>query len=149
MNKAKSSWQESIGKWKFFEYLGPKYKMRTLKRTSCSCIVKFIYSDLPNNCAANLINFLGKKHQHNLIRTYTIINFWDFFLQNLIFTYVNENKFNLHSLISRRWVARNLTVWRTHTRTSIIDPHALPHRTSIFDDRTRTRTRTFSKTLNR
>ena len=47
----------------------------------------------------------------------------------------------------RRWVARNLTVWRTHTRTSIIDPHALPHRTLIFDDRTRTRTRTFSKTL--
>ena len=33
------------------------------------------YSDLPNNCAANVINFLGKKHLHNLIRTYTFINF--------------------------------------------------------------------------
>ena len=44
----------------------------------------------------------------------------------------------------RRWVARDFAVWRTHTRTSIIDPHALPHRTSIFDDRTRTRTRTFT-----
>ena len=45
----------------------------------------------------------------------------------------------------RRWVARDFAVWRTHTHTSIIDPHALLHRTSIFDDRTRTRTRTFSK----
>ena len=45
----------------------------------------------------------------------------------------------------RCWVARNFAVWRTHTRTSIIDPHALPHRTLIFGDRTRTRTRTFSK----
>ena len=44
--------------------------------------------------------------------------------------------------IIRCWVARNFGVWRTHTRTSIIDPHALPHRTMIFDDRTRTRTRT-------
>ena len=35
--------QGSIGKRKFFEYLDPKYKMRTQKRTSCSCIVKFIY----------------------------------------------------------------------------------------------------------
>ena len=43
----------------------------------------------------------------------------------------------------RCWVARNFTVRRTHTRTSIIVPHAHPHRTSIFDDRTRTRTRTF------
>jgi hypothetical protein len=34
-------------------------------------------------------------------------------------------------------------VWRTHTRTLIIIPHALSHRTSIFDDRTRTRNRTF------
>ena len=46
--------------------------------------------------------------------------------------------------INRRWVARDFAVWRTHIRTSIIDPHALPHRTSIFDDRTRTRTRTFT-----
>ena len=44
-------------------------------------------------------------------------------------------------LKGRRWVARNFAVWHTHTRTSIIDPHALPHRTMIFDDRTRTRTR--------
>ena len=40
----------------------------------------------------------------------------------------------------RRWVARNFTVCRTHTRTSIIVSHALAHRTSIFDNRTRTRT---------
>ena len=33
------------------------------------------YSDLPNNRAANLIIFWGKKHLHNLIRTYTFINF--------------------------------------------------------------------------
>ena len=33
------------------------------------------YSDLPNNCAANLIIFWEKKHLHNLIRTYTFINF--------------------------------------------------------------------------
>ena len=33
------------------------------------------YSDLPNNPAANLIIFWGKKHLHNLIRTYTFINF--------------------------------------------------------------------------
>ena len=41
-------------------------------------MIKSMYSDLPNNHAANLINFLGKKHLHNLIRTYTFINFWDF-----------------------------------------------------------------------
>ena len=46
-------------------------------------------------------------------------------------------------VIVRRWVARYFAVWRTHTRTSMIDPHALPHRTLIFDDRTRTHT--FSK----
>ena len=40
----------------------------------CFC-KKSTYSDLPNNCAANLIYFLGKKHLHNLIRTYTFINF--------------------------------------------------------------------------
>ena len=33
------------------------------------------YSDLPNNRAANLIIFQGKKHLHNLIKTYTFINF--------------------------------------------------------------------------
>ena len=33
------------------------------------------YSDLPNNCAANLIIFWRKKHLHNLIRTYTFISF--------------------------------------------------------------------------
>ena len=33
------------------------------------------YSDLPNNCAANLIIFWGKKHLHSLIRTYTFNNF--------------------------------------------------------------------------
>ena len=33
------------------------------------------YSDLPNNCAANLIIFWDKTHLHNLIRTYTFINF--------------------------------------------------------------------------
>ena len=33
------------------------------------------YSDLPNNRAANLIVFRGNKHLHNLIRTYTFINF--------------------------------------------------------------------------
>ena len=43
----------------------------------------------------------------------------------------------------RRWVARKFTVRRTHTRTLIIATHAHPHRTSYFDDRTRTRT--FSK----
>ena len=40
------------------------------------------YSDLPNNCAANLWE---RKHLHNLIRTYAF-----YFLQNLIFTYINE-----------------------------------------------------------
>ena len=38
-------------------------------------IVFVSYSDLPNNCAANLIIFQEKKHLHNLIRTYTFINF--------------------------------------------------------------------------
>ena len=38
--------------------------------------------------------------------------------------------------ISRRWVARIFTVWRTHFRTFIIVSHALAHRTSIFDNRT-------------
>ena len=33
------------------------------------------YSDLPNNRAANLIIFWEKTHLHNLIRTYTFINF--------------------------------------------------------------------------
>ena len=37
-----------------------------------------LYSDLPNNHAANLIIFLEEKHLHNLIRTYTFINFWYF-----------------------------------------------------------------------
>ena len=41
---------------------------------------------------------------------------------------------------TRCWVARDFTVCRTHTRTSIIFPHALAHPTSIFDDRTSTRT---------
>ena len=45
----------------------------------------------------------------------------------------------------RLWVARNFIVWHMHTRTSIIVLHALAHRTSIFDDRTRTRSCTFSK----
>ena len=53
----------------------------------------------------------------------------------------------IYRVVIRRWVARNFTVWRTHTRTSIIVSHALSHRTSIFDDRTRTRTRTFSKKI--
>ena len=48
---------------------------------------------------------------------------------------------NVHySVINRRWVARKFTVRRTHTRTSKIVSHALAHRTSIFYDRTRTRT---------
>ena len=58
-----------------------------------------------------------------------------------IYTFVPKLECNF----SRCWVARNFAVWRTHTRTSIIDPHALSHRTSIFDDHTRTRTLTFSK----
>ena len=40
--------------------------------------------------------------------------------------------------LTRRWVAKNFTVWRTHTRTLIIVSHALAHRTSFFDNRTRT-----------
>ena len=52
----------------------------------------------------------------------------------------------LHKMLLkiRRWVARNFTVWRTHTRTLIIFSHSLAHRTSFFDDRTHTRTCTFS-----
>ena len=38
-----------------------------------SHMVSFYYSDLPNNCAANLIIFREKKHLHNLIRTYTCL----------------------------------------------------------------------------
>ena len=44
--------------------------------------------------------------------------------------------------IPRCWVARYFTVCRAHTRTSKIVSHALPHRTLIFDDRTRTYTYT-------
>ena len=58
-------------------------------------------------------------------------------------TYLCLNVFIFHSEIHRRWVARIFTVWRTHFRTFIIVSHALAHRTSIFDNRTRTRT--FSK----
>ena len=58
---------------------------------------------------------------------------------------VDFNAKKLMDKKARRWVARYFAVWRTHTRTSMIDPHARPHRTSIFDNRTRTRTRTFSK----
>ena len=49
------------------------------------------YSDLPNNHAAN---YFGKKnHLHNLIWTYVhVYYFLRFFLQNLIFTYINEKK---------------------------------------------------------
>ena len=45
--------------------------------------------------------------------------------------------------LSRRWVARNFRVRRTHSRTSIIVPHALVHAPQVFDNRNRTRTRTF------
>ena len=38
----------------------------------------FKYSDLPNNRAANLIIFREEKRLHNLIRTYTFINFWEY-----------------------------------------------------------------------
>ena len=50
-----------------------------------------IYSDLPNNCAANLILLWGKKHLHNLIRAYTFINFWNFFFK----TWFSPRKKNL------------------------------------------------------
>ena len=46
----------------------------------------------------------------------------------------------LSSRIRRRWVARIFTVWRTHFRTFTIVSHVLAHRTSVFDNRTRTRT---------
>ena len=62
----------------------------------------------------------------------------------LFFTYVIKFEiFPQTCIFTRRWVARKFTVWRTHTRTLIIVSHALAHRTSFFDDRTRTRTRTF------
>ena len=55
----------------------------------------------------------------------------------------SNDKFSYRDMI-RRWVARNFTVWRTHTRTLTFFSHALSHRTSSFGDRTHTRTRTFS-----
>ena len=73
----------------------------------------------------------------------TKMNEWTILQWNVYF--VIKLYYYTHLFITRCWVARNFTVWRTHTRTSIIDPHALPHRTLIFGDRTRTRTRTFSK----
>ena len=58
------------------------------------------YSDLPNNCAANIINFRGKKHLHNLSRTYKFINFWEFSFKTWFSPkYINEKKSFLHSLI--------------------------------------------------
>ena len=54
------------------------------------------YSDLLNNCAANIIIFGGDFHLNTLFKTYTFINFC---LQNLIFTFINEKKSFLHTLI--------------------------------------------------
>ena len=76
-----------------------KYKMNTGKPSSeifdtILCFSKYqvsipIYSDLPNNCAANLNIFWKKFHLHILIKTYMFINFWDF-----------SFKTSLHALIS-------------------------------------------------
>jgi hypothetical protein len=44
----------------------------------------------------------------------------------------------LNELLVTRWVVRNFSVWRTHTRTLIIISHALAHAPRFFDDRTRT-----------
>ena len=57
-----------------------------------------MYSDLPNNCAANLIIF-WKKNTYTTLLGPTRLLFLRFFLQNLIFTYINEKKSFLHSLI--------------------------------------------------
>ena len=58
--------------WYRLKYFSPnQYEMQVTVPTTT-------YSDLPNNCAANLIIFWEKTHLHNLIRTYTFINFWDF-----------------------------------------------------------------------
>ena len=65
-----------------------KYKMNTGKPSSeifdtILCFSKYqvsipIYSDLPNNCAANLNIFWKKFHLHILIKTYMFIKFWYF-----------------------------------------------------------------------
>ena len=49
------------------------------------------YSDLPNNCEANLIIFGGKNTYTTLLGP-TRLLISDIFLQNLIFTYINEKK---------------------------------------------------------
>ena len=56
-----------------------------------------------------LLFFGKKKHLHNpiYIRTYTFIIFLRFFLQNLIFTYINEKKSFLHRLIKGGFKSEN------------------------------------------
>ena len=75
-----------------FKIVGNRHKNIKMKKS---------YSDLPNNHAANLIIFLGKKHLHNLIKTYTFINFWDF---------LSKPDFHLH-----KWEKLLPTRLRTYT----------------------------------
>ena len=44
------------------------------------------YFNLPNNHAANLINFLENSNLHTLIPTCTFINFWKLLAKTFIFT---------------------------------------------------------------
>ena len=63
-----------------------------------SFIWQSTYPDLPNNRAANFIIFRGKKTYTTLLGpTRSLIS--EIFFQNLIFTYINEKKPYLHSLI--------------------------------------------------
>ena len=50
--------------------------------------------------------------------------------------------------VGRCWGAMYFSVLRTHIRTLKIVSHALSHAPQIFDDRTRTRTRTFLYYIN-
>ena len=51
-----------------------------------------IYSNLPNKPAANLINFWKYSQLHNIIKTYSFVNFWDLSFLDVIFTFINEDE---------------------------------------------------------
>ena len=64
-----------------------------MQSTMQSCIFKEGYSSVPNNCAANLINFLKKSNLHTLIFSYTFINFSKNFLPTCLLRRTNVSNF--------------------------------------------------------
>ena len=67
--------------WEFHKILKKMSNfVLTLLLSNLECSTSFLYfknSDLPNNCAANLIIF-PEKNTYTTFLIYTFINFWDF-----------------------------------------------------------------------